>query len=378
MTATTSRDVPGLTDTAEPRGRSGRTRRRLRPPFWLLLVLLTAGLLVTLTTAVTIGPVGIPFLQVWQIVADRIQPGLGGEVTWTPIREQIVWDLRMPRVLLGAVVGAGLAVVGATLQALVRNPLADPYVFGITSGASTGATALLALGIAAFGSASLSVAAFGGAVLAFVLVLVLAGAAGGLAPARLILAGLTVAYTMSALTSLMIFLASTAGQSSIAETVLFWLLGGLGGARWSHVLIPGLVAVVGTALVTMQARSLNALLVGEETAATLGVNLGRFRLQMFTLTALMTGVMVAVSGGIGFVGLMVPHAVRLLVGSDNRRVLPVSMLLGAIFLVWADVVARIVVAPQELPIGIITALVGAPFFVAIMRSKRRLNVVGER
>ncbi|WP_331461341.1 FecCD family ABC transporter permease [Micromonospora tarapacensis] len=340
--------------------------------------MLTAALVMTLTTAVTIGPVAIPFLQVWQIVAEQIHPGWGGPVTWTPAREQIVFDLRLPRVILGATVGAGLAVVGVTLQALVRNPLADPYVFGITSGASTGATAMLALGIGAFGSTSLSVTAFLGAVVAFALVLMLAGGTGGISPSRLILAGLIVGYTMSAVTSLMVFLASTAGQSSIAETILFWLLGGLGGARWSHVLLPAVAAAAGTIAMATQARSLNALLVGEETAATLGVQVARFRLVMFSVAALVTGVMVAVSGGIGFVGLMVPHAVRMLVGSDHRRVLPVSVLLGAIFLVWADVLARTVVAPQELPIGIITALVGAPFFITLMRSRRRLSMVGQR
>ena len=277
---------------------------------------------------------------------------------------------------LGAAVGAGLAVVGTTLQALVRNPLADPYVFGITSGASVGATLVMIFKWSSFGGYGLSLAAFFGAMVAFGLVLLLSRMGGSVSPTRLILAGLAVAYVMSALTSLMVFMASTAGEAGVAELVLFWMLGGLGGARWSYVGLPTAMVVIGTALVSMRAESLNALLVGDESAATLGTDVGRLRQQLFTLSALLTGVIVAVSGGIGFVGLIVPHTVRMLVGSDHRRVLPVAMLVGAIFLIWADVLARTVVAPQELPIGIITALFGTPFFVLIMRARGRTSTGG--
>lgn len=335
--------------------------------FRLILLGLTVMLILTITTAVTIGPVSIPPLRVWQIVLHELLPGLL-DPSWPASQQQIVWELRLPRVLLGGCVGAGLAVVGTTLQALVRNPLADPYVFGITSGASVGATIVLVLGVTTFGVYSLSVAAFLGAVVAFGLVLLLARTGGGLSPARLILSGVAVAYTMSALTSYLVFQASTSGDQGVAQSVLFWLLGGLGGSRWSYLGLPTAAIAVATVLLMLQARSLNTMLVGEETAATLGINLRRFRQQLFTLSALLTGVMVAVSGGIGFVGLMMPHAVRMLVGADHRRVLPVAMLLGAIFLCWADVVARTAAAPQELPIGIITALCGTPFFVWIMRS----------
>ncbi|MGH3998453.1 MAG: FecCD family ABC transporter permease, partial [Pseudonocardiaceae bacterium] len=271
-----------------------------------------------------------------------------------------------------------LAVVGTALQALVRNPLADPYVFGITSGASVGATAVLIFGVTIVGQQSVSAAAFLGAVVAFALVLVLARLGGGLSPARLILAGVAVAYTMSALTSFLVFMARTTSDQGIAQAVLFWLLGSLGGARWDQLGIPAVAVVCGTALLVLQARSLNALLVGDETAATLGVDPRRFRGQLFVLCALLTGVIVAVAGGIGFVGLMVPHTVRMLVGADHRRVLPVAMLLGATFLIWADVLARTVASPLELPIGIVTALFGTPFFVLIMRQRGKALRAGSR
>lgn len=344
---------------------------RAGPTFGLALPAMTVALVLSVTAAVAIGPVPIAPLDVWGIVAHHTLPGVAASGDWTAAHDQIVWELRLPRVLLAATVGAGLAVVGTALQALVRNPLADPYVFGITSGASVGATAVLVLGVSVAGEYAQSVAAFLGAVVAFCLVLLLARLGGGVSPARLILSGVAVAYTMSALTSFLVFMASSSSDNGVAQAVLFWLLGSLGGARWTQLAIPAVVVAAGTALLVAQARSLNALLVGDETAATLGVDLRRLRPQLFVLSALLTGVIVAVAGGIGFVGLMVPHAVRMLVGSDHRRVLLLSLLLGAAFLVWADVLARTVAAPQELPIGIVTALFGTPFFVLIMRSRRR-------
>ncbi len=352
---------------ARTRSRAQRDRRRFR----VVLGAMTGGLLLTVTAGVSIGAVSIAPRHVWGIVAHHVLPQVFSEGDWTPAHEQIVWTLRLPRVLLGALVGGGLAVVGTALQALVRNPLADPYVFGITSGASVGATCVLVFGIGTFGQFTTSVAAFLGAVVAFSLVLILARLGGGLSPARLILAGVSVAYTMSALTSFLVFLARDASDNGVAQAVLFWLLGSLGAARWNQLAIPAVAVLAGTALLLLQARSLNALLVGDETAATLGIDLRKFRKQLFVLSALLIGVVVSVAGGIGFIGLMVPHTVRMLVGSDHRRVLPVAMLLGAGFMIWADILARTVVSPLELPIGIVTALSGTPFFVLIMRQRGR-------
>jgi len=332
-----------------------------------LLLALLAGLLASLTLAVIIGPVPISPATVWQIAIYKTTGLFGGD--WSVAREQIVWQIRLPRVLLAAVVGAGLAVVGATLQAVVRNPLADPFILGGSSGASVGAVLVLIAGLSAFGIYSLSVAAFLGATGALVLVFVLAGGAGGaVSPVRLILSGVAVSYALSAVTSFLIFRAEDSEQ---IRSVLFWMLGSLGGARWEYLTAPAAVLLLGSVYLVLRARELNALLVGEESAATLGVDTSRFRRELLVLTGLLTGAMVAVSGAIGFVGLMMPHVVRLLVGSDHRRVLPVCVLLGGIFLVWVDVLARTVVAPEELPVGVVTSLIGAPFFVWLMRRRTK-------
>jgi iron complex transport system permease protein len=330
------------------------------------VVLLLAALALTVVVAVGTGPVPIPMARVWRIVASRWLPALD-DGSWTAAQLQIVWQVRLPRVLLAAVVGAGLSVVGTTLQALVRNPLADPYVLGITSGAAVGAVTVILLGWSAFGVYSLSASAFLGALAAFGLVFAMAQRHGRISPVRLVLAGVAVSYLLSAVTSFLIFWADTDGIK--ARSVLFWLLGGLGGARWSFLGLPAVAVAAGTAVLAVQARRLNALVMGDETATSLGVPVERFRRQLFVLASLLTAVMVAVSGGVGFVGLMMPHVCRLLVGPDHRRVLPVAALGGAIFLVWADVAARTVAAPEELPLGIVTAIAGAPFFLWLIRRR---------
>lgn len=342
-------------------GRRSALRSRL---FGWVLLALAGALIASITAAVVIGPVPIAPGKVWQIAVHHVVPGLV-EPNWSTAEDQIVWQVRFPRVFLAALVGAGLSVVGTALQALVRNPLADPYIFGITSGASVGAVAVILLGVSAFGVYSLSASAFLGALAALVLVFAIAQKDGQLNPMRLVLGGVAVSYVLSAVTSFMVF---QAGPEK-TRSVVFWLLGGLGAARWSFLAMIFGIVVLGTGYLIAQARSLNALLLGDESAASLGVDVGRFRKLVFALSALMTGAMVAVSGGIGFVGLMIPHISRLLVGSDHRRVLPVAALIGATFLVWADVAARTITAPDELPIGVITALVGGPFFLWLLRRR---------
>ncbi|MCX7791292.1 MAG: iron ABC transporter permease [Chloroflexaceae bacterium] len=331
--------------------------------FGALLAVLAGALLLSITLAVMVGPVPLAPDLVWRVALHQLAPGLI-EPDWEAFQENIIWEIRFPRVLLGAVVGGGLAVVGAAMQALVRNPLADPYLLGVSSGASLGAVAVILLGITWFGVFSLSIAAFLGALLAFICVYALARQGGRLTTGRLILSGVAVSYVLAALTNFLIYNARDGNQ---VRSVLFWMLGGLGGARWEFLGLPAVALIAGTLALTVQSRSLNALSVGEETAVTLGVDTNRFRKQIFALTSLLTGTLVAVSGGIGFVGLMLPHIVRLLVGADHRRLLPVAALSGAIFLIWVDVLARVIVAPEELPIGIITALLGAPFFIWLMR-----------
>jgi iron complex transport system permease protein len=255
------------------------------------------------------------------------------------------------------------------MQAMVRNPIAEPYLLGVSSGASVGAVLVILLGWFAFwGEAALAGAAFVFGLASFALVFALAQKDGRVSPLRLILVGVAVSYVLSALTSFITFRA--ANQTGI-QTALFWQAGSVGGARWERLWLPSLALAVGVLVLLVYARSLNALVTGEETAVTLGVDAPVFRGQLMVLSALIAGTTVAVAGSIGFVGLIVPHAVRLVVGPDHRRVLPLGALAGAIFLIWVDVGARTVVAPQELPLGIITAFIGGPFFLWLLRYRLR-------
>lgn len=336
----------------------------------LWLTALLAALLVSLTLAITLGPVRIAPQQAWLITAHEIGSFLGMDLQpgeWSTAQFQIVWRVRMPRVLLAALVGAGLALVGVAMQSMVRNPLADPYLLGVSSGASVGAVSVLAFGALAFaGDLALPLGAFGGALTACVAVYFLAYANGRLLATRLILGGVAIAYCLGGVTSLIVL---TADQRELANSILTWTLGSLAGTRWDELGLPAALLVVGAALLLTQARALNALLSGEESAATLGVDTTRTRRWLFVLVSLVTGVLVALTGPIGFVGLIVPHITRMLVGAEHRRVLPVAALVGAIFLVWVDVFSRIAFAPAEVPVGVITSLLGGPFFVWMLCRK---------
>ncbi|MDK9494165.1 iron ABC transporter permease [Streptomyces katrae] len=333
----------------------------------LTLLLLAAALAVSIVAGLALGAVRIPPGQVLDIVLGG--PGARGAFA------SIVWDVRMPRVLLGAVVGAGLAVTGAVLQALVRNPLADPFLLGASSGASAGAVLVIVSGAgaaAAAGGMGLPAAAFAGSLAALLAVYALARRGGTMTTGRLILAGVAVQYVLSALTSLVLVLSAKPDQ---LRTALFWTLGGLGGARWDELALPAAALLAGTALLTALARPLDLLLAGEEGARTLGLDTGRFRAAVFVLASLVVGVLVAYSGAIGFVGLMVPHAARMAVGAGHRALLPVAALAGAVFLVLADLVARTAAAPEEVPVGVVTALVGGPFFLWMLRRTSRTEGV---
>ncbi|MER6780965.1 MULTISPECIES: iron ABC transporter permease [unclassified Streptomyces] len=345
-----------------------------RPRTPLVLVLLAAALLASAVAGLALGPVRIAPGRVLDTV-------LGGPGQRTGAFASIVWDVRMPRVLLGAVVGAGLAVAGTVLQALVRNQLADPFLLGASSGASLGAVLVIVFGTAAAGTAGalggigalgVPAAAFAGSVGALVAVYAMARRGAALTTGRLILAGVAVQYILSALTSLVLVLAAHPDQ---IRSVLFWTLGGLGGARWDELALPAAALLFGTALLIALARPLDLLLAGEEGARTLGLDTGRFRAAVFVLTSLVIGVLVAYSGAIGFVGLMVPHAARMAVGAGHRALLPVAALGGAVFLTLADLVARTAAAPEEIPVGVVTALVGGPFFLWMLRRSTRVEGV---
>lgn len=337
-----------------------------RPTTWRAVgvgVALVGLLAASVVLAVTIGPAGLAPADVLASIAAHL--GLG-EPTLSPLRDGIVWELRMPRVLTAAAVGAGLAICGVVMQALTRNPLADPYLLGLSSGASVGAVIVLVLGMAV----ALPVAAFAGALAALAATLGLARAAGGLSPTTTVLAGLAVSALFGAITSLVIFWSAT--NDSYRE-ILNWLLGSLSGADWAAVaLAGGALLLVGVPLLAT-GRTLDAFAFGDAAASALGVHVPRTRALLLVATALLTGALVAVSGAIGFVGLILPHAVRLVVGSRHRALLPLSALAGAIFLVWVDTGARTLFDPRELPVGILTALVGGPVFAALMLRARRTS-----
>lgn len=248
------------------------------------------------------------------------------------------------------------------MQAMTKNAMADPYLLGISSGASAGATAAILLGILSVGTG-----AFAGAILSAVLVFLLSGASGRVSATKLILSGVAVSSLFSAVTNLLIFLQSNEKKLS---AVLFWMTGSFASVTWSDVLPVAVSLLVCIAVLLLIHRALDALLLGEEMAVTVGVDVPKLKILMIVLSALVTGIMVSVSGTIGFVGLIVPHIARTLVGTVHRRLIPFVALLGGIFMIWADAIARVVVAPSELPIGVVTAFIGAPFFLVLLRRSR--------
>ncbi|MFH8486120.1 FecCD family ABC transporter permease [Streptomyces longisporoflavus] len=324
-----------------------------------------AALVLSVAVAVTIGPASISVPDVWSAVAAHLG---WGEAALTPIRDGIVWNLRMPRTLLAAVCGAGLAVCGTVLQSLLRNPLADPFVLGVSSGASTGAVAIVVLGVGG-GAVSISAGAFVGAVVSFALVLLLSHTLGASAD-RVVLSGVAAMQLFSALTSFVIL---TAGDAETTRGVLFWLLGSLSGVGWTDVWLCGAVLVLALVICLAHARTLDAFAFGQDAAATLGVHVTRTRILLLCVTALLTAALVSSAGAIGFVGLVLPHAARALVGSGHARLLPVTALAGAVFLVWVDTLARTVLDPQEVPVGVVTSLIGVPAFVLVLYRTRKTS-----
>lgn len=334
--------------------------------FKVLMIILPIILILTIIFAVALGPVKIHPFVVWEVAMSHmpfIGDGIAGN--WTNAEYNIVWQIRFPRVLLGVIIGAGLALAGTGIQALVRNSLADPYILGVSSGASVGATLVILVGLFdILGQYALSFAAFLGALLSVILVFYLAQVRGRISTTRLLLSGIALSMILSAVTD---FIVISAEDDDKVHSALFWMMGSLVGADWKTLPIVGIAVALVFIFLVVQSRSLNILLMGEETAATLGLNIHTFQKVLIVVISLLTGVMVAASGSIGFVGLMIPHIVRLLVGSDHKKVLWTSLFLGAIFMVWADVAARLLLAPEEIPIGVITAIAGGPFFIWLLR-----------
>ncbi len=336
------------------------------PNMKVIIFILIIASVISITLAIGIGPISVQPIMVAKIILSKL-PFLANSIspTWEQLDENIVWGLRLPRVLLGMIVGASLAVTGVAMQALIRNHLADPFILGVSSGASATATLGMLFGVFGFlGTYSLSISAFIGAAATIIIVYTISRVKGRINITHLLLAGVVIAMIMDAITNIITLSAPNAlGLHNAA----FWMSGSLAGAKWGYLKLPFIVVIVCLIFLMINYRALNALLLGDEAAVTLGINVANMQKILILVASLLAGVTIAVSGSIGFIGLIVPHMTRLFVGSDHRRVLPVSALLGGILVVWTDVVARLVIAPEELPIGILTALIGGPFFIWLLK-----------
>lgn len=339
---------------------------REEPNMPIIIFLLSILAISTMIIATGLGPVSVAPDKVAKILLSRI-PGIGDsiKITWEQVDQNIVLGLRLPRVFLGMLVGASLAVCGVTMQALVRNHLADPFILGVSSGATAFATLGMIFGVFSFlGRYSLSISAFIGSAVTIIFVYIISRVRGRINITQLLLSGVAISMIMDGLTSIIKLSAPNALGLHNAE---FWMSGSLAGAKWAYLQLPLIVLVVCMVILMINYRGLNLLLLGDESAGALGVNVRRFQKLLILIASLMTGVTISVSGRIGFVGLVVPHFTRLLVGGDHRKVLPISALLGGILVVWVDVVARMIIAPEELPVGILTAVIGGPIFIWLLK-----------
>jgi len=336
---------------------------------WKLTVLaLVVLLFFTVIGATAMGPVNIPPVTVAKILLGKL-PLLNNvfSPTWSNIEENIIIQIRLPRIILGVLVGSALAVAGAAMQGLFKNPMADPYVIGISSGAAFGATISIVLGLG--GIISMPAMAFFGAMFSAFLVYNIAKSETGMSVETLLLSGIAVAIFFSALTSFFMYFA---GEN--LHQIVFWIMGGLWARGWDHVAVATIPISLGIIGIYAFARDLNVMQLGEESAATLGIETETVNKILLGLSALIAGIAVSVSGIIGFVGLIIPHMARIVVGPDHRILIPTSALAGAIFLIFADSIARTVISPAELPVGIITAFFGAPFFIYLLKKRKRVTL----
>ncbi len=327
--------------------------------------ILLALVLVVALVSLSLGPVDIPTSHVAWIMLSS----LGFDVPEFGRTEQLVIDqIRLPRIVVGASVGMALGVAGATMQGLFRNPMADPGIIGVSAGGALGAVVAIASGTAAMFFLALPVFAFVGAMAAAFLVYGIAAVGGRFSMATLLLAGVAVNAFLGAIVSAIIIVLP---DNEALREILFWLAGGLDSRSWEHVRIATPLIVASTAVLLLMSRDLNLLMLGDDEARSMGVRVGATRVLMLAAAALATGAAVAVSGTIAFVGLVIPHVLRLVLGPDNRVLIPLSALAGAVFVILADTVARTIIEPAEFRVGILTAFVGAPFFILLLIKNKR-------
>lgn len=330
----------------------------------LILIVLLLGIIII---ALHLGTIKVPVLgglqSIWQ--------GLGIPVTVTnplePEQEAVLWYIRMPRILIGLMVGASLALAGAVMQGIFSNPLADPGIMGVSAGASLGAVIAISLGLTSMGMFYMPMVAFVGAFMAVSITILLTMRGGRVETATLLLAGVAISMLLGAFTSGILTLMN---EYRLRE-FLFWMVGGLDFRRWEHVFLAIGPFLIGTTILITLGRQLNVLVLGDTEAKALGVPVMLYRLIFLFLASFITATAVCVSGAIGFVGLIIPHIVRILVGPDHRVLLPVSALAGALFLIFCDTLGRVLAAPSEIRVGIMTALLGAPYFLYLLRRVRQ-------
>lgn len=342
-----------------------------RQLFYTSLLLFTVFIVLSIGIGVTVGQVTVPLTESFQILTHHLSGGMMGDLSnlSSNAYENIIWQIRFPRVLLAMLTGMGLSLAGAIMQTTVQNPLADPYILGISSGASLGATFAIMIGFGGTGILAqfgLSFWAFLGAVTAAFLVLLLSNVGGQVNSIKLILSGMVLNALFTAFSNFIIYIANDAEG---IRSITFWMMGSLASASWLKLPLIATVVFLCFLFFLTQERILNSMLLGDEAAITLGVNLNFYRKLYLVIASILTGIIVANSGMIGFVGLIIPHIVRGIVGSNHRYFLPLSVFSGALFMVWCDILSRIIVPTVELPIGILTSLIGAPLFIYIFVKK---------
>lgn len=329
-------------------------------------IILLIILFLSIGVAVTMGSVDISIKEVYEVILYKLL-NIGDSSIGTGAVADVVWLIRMPRIVLAIAVGVGLSVVGIVMQAIVKNPLADPYILGVSSGASLGATLAVVLGIgSSFGSNSLGIMGFIGAFGVSILVLIISNIGGRSNSIKLLLAGMALSSVCSSFSSFLVYISD---DSQKLKTITFWLMGSLAGAKWNEIVIIMPIIILGVIFFMTQYRTLNLMLLGDEVSITLGTDLHKFRIIYLVITSLMIGLLVYVSGMIGFVGLIIPHIVRMIFGTDHKKIIPISALLGAIILIWADVLSRALIKGTEIPIGIVISIIGSPLFVWLMIKK---------
>lgn len=332
--------------------------------YLFICIVLVLLLIATIFWALSIGTVKLPIEQIYTAVIMQLQSDTPIDAIGKGPVHDIIWLLRLPRLVLAAIVGCGLSVCGVIMQAIVKNPLADPYILGISSGASLGATATILFGIGlSFGENFVGIAAFIGAFAISLGVLFISNLGGRSNSIKLLLAGMALSSVCGAFSSFIVYFAN---NKEGMQTIAYWMMGSFAGARWDNLVIIAPIVIIAVLFFWTQSRMLNLMLLGDESALTLGTDLHIYRQAYLLISSLIVGFVVYSAGMVGFVGLIVPHVIRMLVGTDHKKLIPVTALTGAVFLVIADGLCRVIIPRTELPIGILISLIGAPCFVYLM------------